>query len=310
MHERRRGGIVGPLILIVVGVIFLLQQMGLVAADIWLRLVGLWPLILIAIGIDLVLASLIGRSRIGAVLSLILIAIVFGAGLIWAVNGSAFGLGKGGLSRQSVNQPVAGAKSAVVSIALGDGELRLHSASEPGELLSGSIELRGGRGRLTQSFQEDGGVAHLTLQEQGSTWVMSGWEPRRLWDLGLSPDLALELSAKVGAGNLSLDASGLQVRAVEVDCGVGQVRITLPGRGDYSARVHAGVGDVWVYVPEGLAARIHAHAGLGSASVAGAYSKRSDGEWLSPGYDTAANRVELTVDSGIGSVRVLPGKGE
>jgi hypothetical protein len=309
MRERRRGGIVGPLILIAIGVIFLLQQLGLVASDIWLRLIGLWPLILIAVGVDLVMAAIAGRSWLGALASLVLVALVFGAGILLLARGSLPAVGGRAFSSESISQPAGGARSAQLDIEMGDGQLRLTSGLETASLVSGTVQVRSGSGRLTQDYRLDGDVARFTLQDKGDNWMTPGWGAQRLWDLQLSQGLPLRLVAKVGVGDLRLGGLGLNLSYLDAESGVGQVRVTLPGHGNYSATVHAGIGDVLVYVPSSLAARIHAHAGLGSAKVEGNYSKPGDEEWVSPGYDTATDRVDLTLDSGIGSVRVVQGSG-
>ena len=56
---RRKPGLVGPTILIAMGVIFLLNNLGLVSWDIWGTLLQLWPILLIALGLDM----LVGRRR-------------------------------------------------------------------------------------------------------------------------------------------------------------------------------------------------------------------------------------------------------
>ena len=46
----------GPLILIFLGAVFLLQNTGYLPANFWLNLWKLWPLVLVLIGIELLLS--------------------------------------------------------------------------------------------------------------------------------------------------------------------------------------------------------------------------------------------------------------
>jgi hypothetical protein len=55
MDSHHRGGLVGPVLLVGLGLIFLGQNLGWVREDIWLSLLRLWPLILVAAGIDLLI---------------------------------------------------------------------------------------------------------------------------------------------------------------------------------------------------------------------------------------------------------------
>ncbi len=61
-----RGSLVGPLILIGLGVIFLLSNLGWMTGDVWDTVARLWPVILIAIGLDGVLrrGGLVGSTLI------------------------------------------------------------------------------------------------------------------------------------------------------------------------------------------------------------------------------------------------------
>ena len=53
--EFRRGGLVGPIILIGLGVVFLLNNLGFLEWSVWDVLLRTWPLLLIAWGIDLLI---------------------------------------------------------------------------------------------------------------------------------------------------------------------------------------------------------------------------------------------------------------
>ena len=55
-ERRYRRGIFWPLILIALGVIFLLSNLGLIRGDVWDTILNLWPLILIFMGLDGILS--------------------------------------------------------------------------------------------------------------------------------------------------------------------------------------------------------------------------------------------------------------
>ena len=74
----RRGSIVWPVVLICLGGVFLLTNLGVISGDVWPRMLQLWPLLLVAIGIDLLLGR---RSGIFAGLAVLLIFGMFAAGV-------------------------------------------------------------------------------------------------------------------------------------------------------------------------------------------------------------------------------------
>ena len=75
------------------------------------------------------------------------------------------------------------------------------------------------------------------------------------------------------------------------------------------AQVDGGIGETIIFIPVGMAARIKVDTGLGGVQVTGNYQRQGDA-YLSPGYDTAENRVGLAVDGGMGKITVQESKGQ
>ncbi|NIO06896.1 MAG: hypothetical protein GTO40_02485, partial [Deltaproteobacteria bacterium] len=138
MNERaRRGGLVGPLLLIGLGVIFLLNNLGVLAVSVWDVVFHLWPVILIAIGLDL----LIGRRSVWGsllVLALILAVLIGGILLIGARDGRA-------LIEDEITQPLSGITEAKISMRPAIGLIQVGSL-DPGSsyLVQGKIRLMSG----------------------------------------------------------------------------------------------------------------------------------------------------------------------
>ena len=77
-HGRPRPSLAGPIILIGIGVLFLLSNLGLLPSRVWPLLRQLWPVPLILIGIEILVGR---RSTVGSVISALFILVVVG-GLI------------------------------------------------------------------------------------------------------------------------------------------------------------------------------------------------------------------------------------
>ena len=123
------------------------------------------------------------------------------------------------------------------------------------------------------------------------------------WDLKLTKEIPVALEVDTGVGQSDLDLSGMQITSLDVDTGVGQTTVTLPAKGNLKVDMDGGVGEVIIRIPETLAARIHAKSGIGSVHVSGPYQKK-DRDWVSDNYETAADRVDLDVSGGIGSIDI------
>ena len=81
--------------------------------------------------------------------------------------------------------------------------------------------------------------------------------------------------------------------------------VVLPDNAaNLSVAAKTGAGNVAVHVPSGLAAKVHATSGLGKVIVDPRFSKTDGNTYQSPDYDSAANKVEITANSGAGNVSV------
>ena len=101
------------------------------------------------------------------------------------------------------------------------------------------------------------------------------------------PDNAanLNVTTRTGAGN----------ETVEIGSGL---------KGSNIVNANSGAGNVVVRIPSGVAARIHATTGLGKAIVEPQFSSIDDTTYQSPDFDSATNKVEITLNSGAGNVIV------
>jgi hypothetical protein len=301
----RRGGFAWPLILIALGVIFLLNNLGILSWNVWDVIWRLWPVLLIAIGLDILVGR---RSAIGSLIALVLVIAVI-AGAVWLaviatpmVTGQVFG-GQT-LTTDQIVQDLSGATSADVRIAFGAGSLRIGALKDSGNLIEGTVVTGPGE-RVLRDFQLNGDVAHLELRNEGISFGPFGWHRGdRTWDLDLSSSVPMALNVSTGVGQSMLDLSSLKVTDLHVSSGVGQTEVWLPAQGRVTARISGGVGQLIVTIPEGMAARIHGSAGLGGLSVASRFARQGGGNYVSADYATADNRVDLNISGGVGQVVV------
>jgi len=273
--------------------------------SVWDVIWRLWPVLLIAIGLDILVGR---RSAIGSLIALVLVIAVI-AGAVWLatiatpmVTGQVF-TGQA-LTTDRVVQELAGATSADVRIAFGAGSLRIGALKDSGNLIEGAIATGPGE-RIIHDFQLNDGVAHFELRNEGMSFGPFGWRHGdRTWSLDLSSSVPMALNVSTGVGQSMLDLSGLKVTDLRVSSGVGQTEVWLPTQGRVTARVSGGVGQLIVTIPEGMAARIHGSAGLGGLSVAQRFARQGGGDYVSSNYATADDRVDLDISGGVGEVVV------
>lgn len=300
-EERRHVSLVGPAVLIILGVLFLLNNLGWTVIRVW-DLVRLWPVLLIAGGLDLLIGR---RSRWGSVVVLVAMLALVGGGL-WLLSAS---MPAAAGEAEVLSEPLAGAEAAQVEVGIGVGVLRVSALPDSDNVLQGRVELHRGE-RLVRSARTEDGVRIVEVRSEGG-WAgpIVGWEGEKVWDLQLNEDVPTDLRIDAGVGDVWADLRRLTLRQFYLEAGVGRVTVVLPERGELKATIDGGVGELIVQVPVGVAVRVTASAGLGDVSVPQGYTHQGE-QYVSPGYSGAGNRVDLFAEAGIGRISVEEYRGE
>ncbi len=298
MHQKERGrSLVGPVILIGLGMLFLLENFGLLDWGVWETLLRLWPVFVIAAGLDLLLGrgSLLGSLFVLALVGGIVVAVIFVSGMPVAWSTA--------VSSETISQPLGNASQADVEIGSGVGTLRLGALEDPQKLVEGTVSLSGGQ-KAASDFYTSGDTAFFRLRSKGTSRFPADGRPGDfIWDLKLNNTVPTRLRVNTGVGVTIADLSQVKLTELEYHGGVGKTDLALPGRGQYQARIEGGVGEVTVSIPSGMAASIRVETGLGDVRVSGDY-QRQGSYYVSPGYETATDRVDLRVNGGIGRIVV------
>lgn len=296
--EERRSGLLWPLFLIGLGVIFLLNNLGMTELSAWELLLHYWPLLLIAGGVDILFLR---RGGWGTLLAAFLILAVLVGG-VYLLETRAFA----SKEVDTIRQSGAGLERAQVVLNPAAGSLHLAVLKDGGaDLLRGEVA-RGFGGRIVQTFDDERDPPRFELGHEG--WVsvppMAGWGSQWSWNLRLDAEVETALDVDMGAGVIDLDLRGLSLESVETNLGVGQIVLTLPERGQFEVRIESGVGDSLVVIPPGMQARISLDTALVQVNLPDGYIEVDEDTFVTPGFEGAQNRVELDIEQAIGSVRV------
>ena len=296
-ERNRRVSLVGPVILIGLGVVFLLNNMGVLAWSVWDVVFRLWPVLLIAAGLEIILSRL---SPWGSLLALALTVIIF-AGALWLL-GPDIRAGRAAAGEE-ISQALGEATQARVVIEPGVGSLHINALPESANLVEGTIHT--GRGRsVERHFSVAGRIATFTLKADGTTFgPFMGWGDQWNWSLGLAPEVPLELEVNLAVGSADIDLTGLAVDDLVMSMGIGRSVVTLPEEGRFYARLDGAIGEMVVVIPAGMAARIRVDTGLTVTDLPDSYRQRDD-VYTSPGYSGADDRVDLEIGQAIGKVTI------
>jgi hypothetical protein len=298
-----------PMFLVGVGMLWLLSNLNIISWQNVAVVFRLWPLVLIAVGLDL----LIGRQspRIGAVIGVGTAVIALGLVIV----GPALGLvSTPELKNDQFSEPLEDADSAEIFLKSGVANLTLNALDDSNQLIEADLTHLG-----DVSFSAQGeSQKEIRIEEAGvdfnKNWNPFAWfgEGTEHWEVGLSDEVPLDLQIEAGVGDSMLDLSQLQLASLRVNSGVGEVELYLPEMEEaYRATIEGGVGDVFVTIPEETRIDLKVSTGPGGVSVQmGEDASGKLNITTGPGDsvidipDDAAVRIEAT--TGVGEI-ILPG---
>lgn len=196
---------------------------------------------------------------------------------------------------ETVEVPLGGLVEAEVRLGFGGGDLTVGQA-QPHMLISGTFE--GG------VIQKSIGPGKLELEPVAPGRPLPVGHPLH-WNVGVTAEIPVDLRLDTGGNRSTIDLTALRIRRLELNTGASDTEVRLPAAGQTSVRVACGFASVVLEVPAGVAARIRGKISLGSTNVDETRFARVGNSWMSADYETAVNRVDISIEGGFGSVRVV-----
>jgi hypothetical protein len=292
-----------PALLIGIGAIMLLSNLGLIERFNYINLVRLWPVLLIAGGLQI----LFGR-RNPWVSSILAIAVV-AAAVAFLVYAPALGFNtpSGELQTDSFSVPLEQADSASVNIDFDHGDLNVSALRGSENLFEAEVTY------LDDLNFSESGSSHknidLTLDQIGG-FNFGGWfdSEQTTGTIGLSPFVDIDLKVSTGSGESLLDLTGLNLTQLDADSGSGPVTVILAS-GDYPAGLSTGSGSLTIEMEDDTYLDLTCDVGSGRivlnlADGVGGFADLESGSGSITIYVPEGVGVQISGSTGSGSVSV------
>lgn len=296
-----RRGVFWPLILIAVGAVGLLVNYGLLSGLSVTALLGLWPLLLILLGIDLAF----GRRWPLWTLSADVVVIALAIGLVATqptLISADLGFSVGSDCDRSDGQPsVSVPRGAATSLVFrfdgGAGRFRIGGGAP--DLVNATSSVSGLRLRATGST---GDRFRVRLDDCVARSAVHGAEEV---DVLVASDVPASFTVNAGAGDFTIDLGGVKVRDVTLNAGASSVRLVLPTpSGDVPVRIAGGASSVTVEIPDRVEARVTTTGAFMSTNVTNTRVTTNGSRHETAGYAAATDRVSVSVTTAAGSVAI------
>lgn len=327
-HPRYRS-LFWPILLVGVGIVWLLSNLGLIQTISLGSILRFWPIVLIVFGLDMLFSR--RYPWVGAVVGLLAVAGVVGL----LMFGPQIGIATNTETKsETFSTPLEGVKTAEYDLDTSSSPVVITALDDnKSDLISADVTYRG-----IMRFDVNGSdhtTVRMSEYTDNTSWLNWDFSFDNLrWDIGLSPEVPSEIILNGGSGAITMDLSGLQLTSLQTDLGSGASTITLPQSQDaYTVEVESGSGSVTLNVPDKAsltltldtasgatnviipakaAVRIEVNDdGSGSLNLPNGLTKASDsssfdiGAWQTPNYDTADYKILIQVlGQGSGSLSI------
>ncbi|MCF8307518.1 MAG: DUF5668 domain-containing protein [Bacteroidales bacterium] len=305
-------------ILILIGSLFILKNLGLIYFD-WGMILSMWPLLLILWGISI----LPFKSGIKLILSLASIVIAFlivntfedrgyGGFHPWD-NGMKFHFDEEDYNRedkdyntyqwdqdQKLTADYKGKKYASLDFDAGAGKFIITESSE--DYLATFIR-EGKGGKYSMTTQTEGNRQKIDFKLKTKDWSSTNDADNKV-NLIIHPKPLWDFDFDVGAAKIDFDLSGFRTKTIDIDGGASSINLKLGERHNKThVEVDAGASEVNIKIPEGSGCRIKTSTFLSGKSLSG-FTEKDDGNYVTEDYKEADTKIEIKIQAAISDINI------
>lgn len=295
-------------ILLSAGVVLLANTTDYLAWSVWFKIFSLWPVALIAVGIEL----LFKKSRLAfvAILSpLLFFAVILGSAFLYESDlGEIY---RGGRTYHLSEDADSSFAQLDATIRLYSGDIQLSSGTD--KLISAELEYLKKR-PLVISKQDDldqSFTLKITDRDSrrlggrvGQRWFRRPSGQKR-WEIKLTDQIPVSLNLYVRGGEANLDFSELKLQNLDIEARDSEVEVKIGDQAeDATAKILSRGSKVAVSVPEDMGLRIINRTKFSFSSFSWfALEEKEDG-YQTPDFEQAARKLTLYLEGSLTELKM------
>ena len=305
--------IIWGLIFIFVGTVFMLDNFNVINFY-WGSIWRFWPIIFILIGINMLLSRLANRTTAAiaaAGITLTVLAFIAYQGSIrrehsgWVqfkYNDGRHDNDTSWSDASVFSEPYTGSKAATLNV---QGSATVYDLSDSTSMLfQADVKETSGGYSLEKTTIDSVDVLNFRKRDRkGRGFKMDDMEANQT-RLSLNSNPVWDIKVEMGAGETDFNLEQFKVRNLEFEGGAASFKAKIGSKlplADVS--VETGVASVEIQVPASSGCRIVVDSGLSSKDFNG-FAKQADGTYKTSNYDSAANKINISLKGGLSSFEV------
>jgi len=286
---------IGPAILISLGVVFLLNNFGILAWDVWLSLWKFWPIILILIGVEIWMGKNASVKTFAILLGLIFFVPIFLSYNPLTNNPLA-------TDEIKIEESLGTATKAKINMNFPTSNITINSLEKDSSfLVEGKIVYSEASKKPTVEKESDLGVVILNISQaiEGKLPFISNL--RTSTQLSLSNLVPIELFIKTSASTSNLDLSNLRIEFLEINSGASNISIKFAEDFNQKVLIKTGASTIKLEIPEKLGARVTIDSQIKSVDASDRFEKDGN-KYQTKDFDKSLNKVVIEIKATAGSV--------
>ena len=203
-------------------------------------------------------------------------------------------------AEESFSIPIGAAQSVEYRFSHGAGQLDISGGAPVGQALAGTSAAG-----MSRNSRLNGDRLDVRI-EAGPSFVPFLGPSQGVWRFRLAQNVPVRLTVESGASFMNIDLKDVLATRFALKTGASSTNVTMPAHGASLLDVEAGAASISIRVPEGTAGRIRVKESVMSMDVdTNRFPRLDAGLYQSSNYDAAADRAEINIESGLGSVKVM-----
>jgi hypothetical protein len=298
--SRIRNGV----ILLSVGVVLLLNNLDYVDWSVWVSILSLWPVLLIAIGIEKIFAKTTLSFLVYLSPILLLLAILGPAYYYFHQTENSTYQGKTFHWEKDLAPTV---KRGYAAFDFKAGKLKTGAGQD--KLVLAELDYFRREPLCLYNYSEKDSLVKLELKDRDHLW--RGWftpevKGRRQWDIFLSDKIPWDLEIENSVASADFDFSGIILENLSVNSDVSSLKIKLGNKArDLKAKIDSDVSKLELLLPKDAGLKIENRSSLSSTDFEGISVNHESKKYWTTNYDSASSKIEISLRGDVSSLKVI-----
>lgn len=305
---RKHGHIYTGFVIMTIGILLMLGNMGIISWSILGGFSRIWPLILVAVGLNMFFNNHVAIKILtftGLIAALIIAGVAYPKNDDWNIKFDMDRLADGTSNdknavskeypmEQGISSAELNLKIPAGSITIRGLEDNLLNARYPGTDVKETIDTMDGGSRKVFNISSD----KLTI---GSNTSSNKWD----YSYELNNGIPWDVSIETGATDADLDFRDTVLKNLELNSGAGDIEIKI-GKVDRKAIVAADVkaSDFSISIPKEVGYKAVIRGAIKDVTINGNDYVKDGDVYTSVNYNTAAQKVDMNLDVAVGDITI------